>query len=179
MLCLATSTLPDGGSLQNPWSVLLDAAHGEPAINPGIREYTRVFILPDPVVCEGVVREVLLMGKKGTVVLLSVADDTPMDKRVCFPPGGTRPAGCGDASDQSTAVPLLTNGGELMVMGGCWFDALQRIDIYNVHTDTWQVGSQATSNLCLRAFTELRHWHQASSADLPAAPRWPCYALEW
>ena len=33
---------------ENPWTVWLDKEHADADINPGIREYTRLFMLPEP-----------------------------------------------------------------------------------------------------------------------------------
>jgi hypothetical protein len=64
-----------------------------------------------------------------------------MDKRLFFPPNGLRPTR-GDCaqSEQSTAVPLLDNGGEYLIIGGCpnSGEVLQQADIYNFQADTWR-----------------------------------------
>eukprot|EP00455_Lapot_gusevi_P042681 TRINITY_DN5097_c0_g1_i3.p1 TRINITY_DN5097_c0_g1~~TRINITY_DN5097_c0_g1_i3.p1 ORF type:complete len:595 (-),score=209.04 TRINITY_DN5097_c0_g1_i3:89-1837(-) len=124
----------------NPWTVLINATYADHDIDPNIREYTRVFVLPTPVTRGNIRYDVLLMGKIGRVVLLSTDMSVPMSQRMYKPPGGNRPTGdtCGgDRSDQSTAVPLLTRGGEIAVLGGCWADQLQRIHVYNVLADSW------------------------------------------
>ena len=86
-------------------------------------------------------RQVLAMGKAGVVVLINTDKDTPVGKRLYKPPGGKRPGSdCGDASDQSTALPLLTNqyDAELLVVGGCSGATLQMIDVYSVSDDQWR-----------------------------------------
>lgn len=131
---------------KNPWSVLIDKDHGQPDINPGIREYTRVFVLPEPQIGpDGIARDVLLSGKAGRIWLLSTDENVPMKNRFYKPPNGQRdPNGCfwdpTGSSDQSTAVHLNTRGGELFIMGGCTSNrtTLQEIDIYNVKTDSWK-----------------------------------------
>merc|ERR1711871_514126 len=131
---------------KDPWSVLIDKEHGQPDINPGIREYTRVFVLPEPQIGpDGIARDVLLSGKAGRIWLLSTDENVPMKKRFYKPPNGQRdPNGCfwdpSGSSDQSTAVHLNTRGGELFIMGGCTSNrtTLQEIDIYNVKTDSWK-----------------------------------------
>ena len=122
----------------DPWRVLINTTYENHAIDPGIREYTRIFVLPEPVVCGGLPRQVLMLGKKGIAVLVSTDESTPMPNVLCIPPGGARPSGCPDSSEQSSAVPLLLRGGELMIMGGCDATTQQRIDLYNVHNDTWR-----------------------------------------
>lgn len=128
----------------NPWSVHIDAAHGDHDIDPGIREYTRVFVLPKPIVAEGLERQVLLMGKAGKIILYNTDKDTPVEQRMFKPPGGQRVAAAGRGcsnSDQSTAFPLLTPPhGEFVVIGGCpgRTNSMQSIDIYNVERDEWQ-----------------------------------------
>jgi hypothetical protein len=120
-----------------------------------------VFSLPQPVQRNGVDYTVLLMGKRGRAVLLSVDSQTPMALRLYKPRNGLRPvqngSSCGDdrsnqvlrlrllsffflvllqtdrACTQSTAVPLLLRGGELLVIGGCQPTA----DLYNVQNDSW------------------------------------------
>lgn len=94
--------------------------------------------MPDPIECEGILRQVLLMGKRGKVVLLSVDPAVDVSARQCEPPGGRRPSGCEQGSEESSAAPLLTNGGELLVVGGCFGSTLQRLDLYNVHNDSWK-----------------------------------------
>jgi hypothetical protein len=129
----------DGG--QDPWTLLIDKEHADHALDPGIREYTRLFVLPKPFVADGYVRQVLAMGKAGVVVLINTDNGTPMGKRLFKPPGGKRPGSdCGDASDQSTALPLLTNqyDAELLVVGGCSGTTLQKIDLYSVTDDIWR-----------------------------------------
>jgi hypothetical protein len=122
------------------WEVVLDKDHGDHAIDPGIREYTRVFVLPEPVAAGGHTREVLLMGKEGRAVLLALDPKVPMAERLFKPRNGKRPGtGCREISDQSTAVHLTVRGGELLVIGGCTSDddTLQRADFYNVQRDEW------------------------------------------
>ncbi len=119
---------------RNPWSVLIGASGADNDWAPGVREYTRVFVLPNPKRVNGVTYDVLLMGKKGRVVLLSTAT-----KQVHKPAGGLRPAKCsGDRSDQSSFVPLTIRGGEALVIGGgCDDDSLSSADFYNVASDSW------------------------------------------
>ena len=114
------------------------------ALDPGKREYTRMFVLPKPVEKDGLLRQVLGMGKEGRAVLINTDDGTPMSKRVFFPKNGHRPTSMHDngwGSDQSTALPLLLkDGASLMVMGGCGGcndGTQQRIHVYNVAKDTW------------------------------------------
>lgn len=125
------------GGKTNPWRVLVNKTYESHDIDPGIREYTRIFVLPQPVFCGGYVRQVLMLGKKGVAVLLNTDENTPMDHVLCRPPGGARPSGCADSSEQSSAVPLMHRGGELMILGGCYGATQQRIDIYNVQSDSW------------------------------------------
>lgn len=75
----------------NAWSVLIDRTAADNAIAPGIREYTRIFVLPRAIVAGGLARHVLLMGKAGIVVLLNTDAGTPMSARQYKPPGGARP----------------------------------------------------------------------------------------
>ena len=118
--------------------MLLDEKHGDHDIDPGIREYTRVFTLPKPVIRGGARYDVLMMGKAGRIVLLDTHPSTPMEKRLYKPPNGGRPGDC-SSSDQSTAVPITTEGGKLFVMGGCTSDdtAMASADVYHVHDDRW------------------------------------------
>jgi len=118
----------------NPWSVLLGKAVGNDDWAPGVREYTRVFVLPVPVQREGSEFDVLLMGKKGRVVLLSTVTG-----RTFRPANGLRPGSCQwDRSDQSTFIPLLHRGGEILIIGGGSCDELlSRADFYNVQSDSW------------------------------------------
>lgn len=98
------------------WTVLVDKSAADEAIAPGIREYTRIIVLPRPVVAGGRARHVLLMGKAGRVVLLSTdpSASVPMRDRLFRPANGARPLPtdvnpmyCADRSDQSTAVVLV------------------------------------------------------------------------
>ena len=118
--------------------MLLDEKHGDHDIDPGIREYTRVFTLPKPVIRGGARYDVLMMGKAGRIVLLDTHPSTPMEKRLYKPPNGGRPGDC-SSSDQSTAVPITTEGGKLFVMGGCTSDdtAMASADVYHVQDDRW------------------------------------------
>ena len=127
---------------RNPWSVLINETYQNHDIDPGIREYTRVFVLPTPVVRDGIPRDVLVLGKAGRVWLLSTSETVPMNKRFYQPNNGRRPIQCKDkhgGSDQSTAVHLNNRGGELLIMGGCTSNdtALQQLNLYNVQTDSW------------------------------------------
>ena len=126
------------GGAANPWRVLINTTYANHAIDPGVREYTRIVVLPQAVSCGGLPRQVLMLGKKGTVVLVNTDEATPMSQVLCLPPGGTRPTGCLDSSEQSSAVPLMWRGGELMAMGGCDTATQQRLDIYNVQNDSWR-----------------------------------------
>jgi hypothetical protein len=145
---------PNAGS-GDPWTVLLDSAHADDDIAPGIREYTRVFPLPVPVVDArddddgtGIQRDVLLLGKRGRVILAAVGNNSrssdasavPQARRLIRARNGTRPGGCVESSDQSTAVTVAQRGGEIVIMGGCVSDreTLQRIDVYNVISGQWR-----------------------------------------
>jgi hypothetical protein len=75
----------------NTWSVLIDGSASDDVIGPGVREYTRMVVLPQPVTAGGLLRHVLLMGKAGVVVLLNIDPDTPMQARLFRPLGGVRP----------------------------------------------------------------------------------------
>ena len=62
----------------NPWSVFIDKSVDQDVaslINPGIREYTRVFTLPQPIMARNIMRHVLLFGKAGKIVLASLSPD--------------------------------------------------------------------------------------------------------
>ena len=107
-------------------------------IDPGIREYTRVYTIPEPVICNGIIREILLLGKAGKIWLMTLNPKIEMKDRMCRPPGGSRPVGCYERSDQSSSVLLMTNGGEILVAGGCSDNALQRFDVYNIKNDSWK-----------------------------------------
>lgn len=120
---------------KDPWTVYVNSTYMTHDIDPGEREYTRLFVLPETIKRGGEVREVLAMGKAGIVYLLAMDPAVPMDRRMWKPVGGTRPGNC---SDQSTAVFLVKGQGELVVIGGCSADTRQRIDIYNVGKDTWE-----------------------------------------
>ena len=126
---------------QNPWSVWLDKQHGDPDLNPGVREYTRVFVLPKLVQPKGAPRAygILALGKAGRVVLISDDDSVRPSERLFKPANGKRPGKCGEASNQSSAAPLTIRGGVLMIVGGCNGDdeTMQRIDLYDVETDSW------------------------------------------
>jgi hypothetical protein len=88
----------------NPWFVFIDKSVHDIAslINPGIREYTRVFTLPEPILAGKFMRHVLLFGKAGKIVLASLTPGVPMADRLYVPPNAARPeANCGkDFSDQ-------------------------------------------------------------------------------
>lgn len=129
---------------ENPWSVHIDEAHGDHDIDPGVREYTRVFVLPKPIIAGGLTRQVLILGKAGRVILYNTDDGTPAEARMFKPPGGQRIAANGKGcknSDQSTAFPLLTPPhGEFAIVGGCPGSepSMQSLDIYNVERDEWR-----------------------------------------
>lgn len=127
------------GGASDPWRVLVNTTFESHDIDPGVREYTRIMVLPEAALCDGLPRQVLMMGKKGVIVLVSTDQATPMNRVLCVPPGGLRPSGCSSTgSEQSSAVPLMQRGGELMVMGGCDAASQQRIDIYSIHSDSWR-----------------------------------------
>jgi hypothetical protein len=149
-----------GGGAANPWTVWLDKGHADHDLDPGIREYTRIFPFFPPVAHPETGRpyDLLAMGKAGRVVLINSNDSTPMEHRLYKPSGGRRPGKCiyaptdGDVeawgSDQSTAVPLFTSrGAELMVMGGCTSDG-----------DTMQ-----STDLCVSWFLRWLRWFDAHS----------------
>ncbi len=117
----------------NPWSVLVDSSHADNDWAPGIREYTRVFVLPAPIQRDGVF-DLLLMGKKGRVVFMNSQTGATFK-----PVNGLRPSKCdGDRSDQSTFVPLMNRGGEILIIGGgCDDDTLAFAHFYNIPTDAW------------------------------------------
>lgn len=121
----------------NPWTVWIDSNNTDPLINPGVREYTRMIVLPEPLYRNGCWRHLLLMGKAGAAILMSMDPACPRQSRLFRPPNGLRPTdACAEnKSEQSTAVPLVTfRGGELLVIGGCATTA----DLYNADTDSWK-----------------------------------------
>jgi hypothetical protein len=52
----------------NPWSVLINSTQADNDWAPGIREYTRVFVLQSPVIRGNDRFDVLLLGKRGRIV---------------------------------------------------------------------------------------------------------------
>jgi hypothetical protein len=97
----------------SPWAVFIDKSVHEIAslINPGIREYTRVFTLPKPILAGKFMRHVLLFGKAGMIVLASLTPGVPMSDRLFVPPNGARPkANCGkDFSDQVLLISRFSD----------------------------------------------------------------------
>jgi hypothetical protein len=114
----------------SPWQWSLPANESNHGINPGPKDYTRIFALPRPVLADGLLRQAALMGHDGVVRLFNADADTPFAQRFYSPPGSTRPGGC---NYEATALQLGT--GELLSLGGC---SSSWLDVYNVLTDSWR-----------------------------------------
>jgi len=122
----------------NPWSVLADLQTTRNDTAPGIKDYTRLWVLKKPVIAANGVRyDVAAMGWRGKLVLLNTDASTPAAQRWFDPPNQQRPDD-GSCAWDSTAAVLPS--GELLTMGGCSETGphVRRVDMYDPQTDSWR-----------------------------------------
>jgi hypothetical protein len=120
----------------DPWSWYLPANRSTHDIDPGIKDYTRLFVLPTPITMNNTIYQIAMMGKKGVVVLLNTDMDTIDSLRMYWPLHGSRPfhgSSSSSCADASTAV--LVGTGEILTYGGC---SSSWIDLYDPLNDTWR-----------------------------------------
>lgn len=124
-------TLQDQG--QNPWTLISpnDAAPSD--LNPGLRDYVHSFLLPKPVVINGLERKMAFMAANGRIIYANTDVGTPNNQRFVTAPNSQRAFGA--QGWDSTAA--LVSTGEIMTVGGAGDSgAAQRIDLYQPSTST-------------------------------------------
>ena len=125
-------------------------------INPGIREYTRVFVLPSYKRAGWNCSDVLLSGKAGRIWLLST--DENVKKRFYKPPNGQRDPNGYFGTNRIQRSKHCSSSEHArwraFIMGGCTSNrtTLQEIDIYNVKTDSWKKIDTGIRRGCQRQF---------------------------
>jgi hypothetical protein len=131
---------------RNPWTVWVPHAKAPREVGIDVFDYPKVFVLPKPVVIEGLPRQVAIFGGLGWdpndpaylpgITLLSLDERVPEERRFATPPNARRPQG-GRLHD-TTAVLLST--GEILVMGGGEYADQdgQRINVYDPSRDQWR-----------------------------------------
>jgi len=131
---------------RNPWTLWVPHAKAPREVGIDVFDYPKVFVLPKPVVIEGLPRQVAIFGGLGWhpndpayiagITFLSLDERVPEERRFATPPNARRPQQ--GMLHETTAVLLST--GEILVMGG-GKDADQdgqRIDVYNPSRDQWR-----------------------------------------
>lgn len=121
----------------NIWRYLLNATAGESTslINPGIKDYTRIVVLPQPVVVDGLLRQVVMHGMAGRMVFMNTDENVNKSRIFALKPNGNRPTAWGTPCSDASSSAFIAETGEIMLMGGC---SMSRIDLYNPVTDTWR-----------------------------------------
>jgi hypothetical protein len=131
---------------RNPWTVWVPHAKAPRQVGIGVFDYPKVFVLPKPVVIEGLPRQVAIFGGLGWdpddgaylpgITFLSLDERVPEERRFATPPNARRPQK--GMLHETTSVLLST--GEILVMGG-GKDADQdgqRIDVCDPSGDQWR-----------------------------------------
>ncbi|MBS1119969.1 MAG: hypothetical protein H6Q90_2197 [Deltaproteobacteria bacterium] len=122
----------------SPWSTLLTHEQGATEIGASIKDYPRVFSLPEPVpqqAASGVSRQVAVIGAAGRVMLLSTNPNVSAAQRFTSRSNARRPGNVG--ADDATSS--MTSTGDLLVLGGTADGgAAQRADLYDPSTDRWR-----------------------------------------
>ncbi|KAJ3158559.1 hypothetical protein HDU86_002784 [Geranomyces michiganensis] len=117
----------------NTWTAL--GWIGDHLITPGLRDYTHVWVLPQPIVINGIPRQVAMMGYKGITVLYNVDPSVPDWQRAVVAPNGDRSVQGGSSQAwDSTAFSSPT--GELVSVGGGsqpW-----KLDAFNFVSNSWR-----------------------------------------
>jgi len=129
-LAMFNVTRLDAG-MSSPWEWSVAASQSDHRIDPGGKDYTRVWLLPAPVFADGLWRAAAMMGYRGVTLLINLDADTPPEQRFFAPTNGLRPRG--GCNGDSTATIVST--GELLSLGGCGSSWL---DLYNPHADSWR-----------------------------------------
>ncbi|KAJ3014991.1 hypothetical protein HKX48_004835 [Thoreauomyces humboldtii] len=102
-------------------------------ITPGIRDYTHVFVLPRPVIVDGLDRHVALMGYKGLLTYYNTDVGTLDAARSASAPNDDRSTSGSSMADDSTA--FWSPDGDMVTMGGGsqpW-----KLDMYDPTHSTW------------------------------------------
>ncbi|KAJ3330322.1 hypothetical protein HDU76_005962 [Blyttiomyces sp. JEL0837] len=104
-------------------------------ISPGIRDYTHVWALAQPLNINGITRQVAMMGYKGTIIFYNTDPNTPESQRYVTATNGDRGANAGNnGAWDSTAFYSPT--GELVTVGGG--NSPWKVDMYSLTSKTWR-----------------------------------------
>ncbi|KAJ3178489.1 hypothetical protein HDU87_003563 [Geranomyces variabilis] len=117
----------------NTWTAL--GSIGDHLITPGLRDYTHVWVLPQPVVVNAIPRQVAMMGYKGVVVYFSTDPSVPDSQRAVTAPNGDRSVQ-GGSSEAWDSTAFSSPTGELVSVGGGsqpW-----KLDAFNASSNTWR-----------------------------------------
>ncbi|KAJ3216238.1 hypothetical protein HDU67_009748 [Dinochytrium kinnereticum] len=115
----------------NSWSKL--GLVNDHLITPGLKDYTHVWVLPQPININNVYYQVAMMGYKGTVVYYNTDPSFTGQRYIEAPNGNRRISGTNGAWD-TTAAYLPT--GEFMINGGG--EHPWRMDLFNPNTNSWR-----------------------------------------
>lgn len=129
----------------NPWIDYIPINMSTRLIEPGVKDYTRMFVLPQPLLralnnVTMIPYEVAMYGRAGQIVFFSLNRTLPMTQRWYIPSASTpgpiknnvRPTN-GGCSDDSSSVLIGT--GEILILGGC---SSSNLDLYNYQMDRWE-----------------------------------------
>jgi hypothetical protein len=122
----------------NPWRELISHRQNPWPVEPSGEDYTHTFLLPAPVEVDGHERQVVLVGKAGTMLFMNYTESfaDPADRfaeRANSPRPGSPTLGGFGASGVS-----LPDGWIMQVGGGRDQASVQRADVYDPVGDTWQ-----------------------------------------
>lgn len=131
---------------KDPWQVWVPHNKSVREVSIDAFDYPRSFLLPKPVMLEGLPRHVAIFGGLGWhpedksykpgITLLSLDEKVPEAKRFARPKKAQRPD---DGMMHETTSTMLADGSILIMGGGANAQAEgQRIDIYNPYQDSWQ-----------------------------------------
>jgi hypothetical protein len=143
-------TIFDSANFQigkNPWMLWVPHHMSPREVGIDVFDYPRSFVLPQPVIVEGIPRHVAIFGGLGWdpndpsyvpgFTFLSLDPSVPPEMRFASTPNSRRPQGGLLHETTSAILP----SGEILIMGG-GKDADrdgQRIDIYNPFIDRWRI----------------------------------------
>ena len=86
-------------------------------MNPGIKDYTRIWILPQPIMVNGLWRQVILGGMAGQMIFMNTDENVNKSQIFAYKPNGNRPTPWGTPCADASSSVLIVQTGEIAILG--------------------------------------------------------------